>query len=186
MRFYNLVVALVVAMVLVVVAPVTADQGTLGGVWIDGHSYDGEYGVNNKGGQSYGVRFTHEWDGLDKRISKNNVIGIDTGVMLAWYRITATDNSNGRDNWTIKHVNSLMAGVYPAFYLETHDRVRFAFQPMIGAEFADDNESSPFVGAGLSIQYSLTETVELALVQEEIMTFERRFDSTSLNLVFTF
>jgi hypothetical protein len=186
MRFKNWVVAIVATVVLTFAGVAQADRSSLGGVWVDGHSFDGQYGVNNKGGQSYGMRFSYEKDGFIKRISENNTWGIDYGVMLAWYRITITDNTDGRENWTIRHTNSLLAGAYPSIYIKSYDKVRFFLNPMAGAEFADDGESAPFLGAGIGIQYNFTKTVGLSLVQEEIFTTKRRFDSTSLNLVFEF
>jgi hypothetical protein len=181
------VLAGIAAMLMLLVAcPVKADQTSIGGVWVDGHSWDGAYGVNNKGGQSYGMRFSYEKDGYEKQLSKNNTFGIDYGVMLAWYRVTITDNQNGRDDYQIKHTNSLLAGVYPNFHIESYKKVRFILAPMAGAEFADDGESAPFLGGMVGIQYNWTPSFATSILQEEIFTLNRRYDSTSFNVIFRF
>jgi hypothetical protein len=179
------VVAIVIMMMVLFVNPVGADTLKLGPKWVDGHSYDGQYGVNNKGDQSWGFGISYDIDGVSKIYSKHQAIGIDYGAIASYYHITVTDNKDGRDNWTLRDVNSLVAGVYPKFWYELHG-VRAYIAPIVGYELADDGESAPMAGGMIGVEKMVYKNIGINLQHEELWTMKRRFDTTSLNLMYKF
>lgn len=94
MNIKNLVVALVVTVAMVVCAgTVSADQLAIGGKWVDGHSFSGDYGVNNQGSQSWGFGLFYDKDyGWLKQLSKNTAIGLDPGMLAQYLRVTIQNN----------------------------------------------------------------------------------------------
>jgi len=86
-------VVLILAAILLLAVPAMADQVGLGGAWVDGHSEDGSYGVNNKGDQSWGVHFNYDKDvGWKKMLGDHNAIGIDPSMQLFYLHWTKTIN----------------------------------------------------------------------------------------------
>lgn len=185
MRLNNLVVALVatVCFLLPLYGVSFADTFKAGPKWVDGHSYDGQYGVNNKGDQSWGFGISYDKDGFVKKYSKHQAIGLDFGVMASYYHITITDNTDGRENWKIRTVNSAVLGVYPKGWYELHG-VRVYLAPIVGGELADDGESAPMVGGMVGIEKMITKKIGINLQHEELWTMKRRFDTTSFNLMY--
>lgn len=186
MQYKNLVVALVATVVLVFAGVSHADTVKLGPKWVDGHSYDGQYGVNNKGDQSWGFGVSYDKDlGLTKKVSKNTTLGLDVGAMASYYHITITDNRDGRDDFKIRDVNSAILGVYPKFWAE-YLKVRFYIAPIMGYELADDGESAPMAGGMIGAEKMVTQKIGVNIQHEELWTTKRRFDTTSINLMYKF
>jgi hypothetical protein len=185
MRLYNLVVALVATVVLVVAGNVHAGTFKAGPKLVDGHSYDGQYGVNNKGDQSWGFGLSYDFDGYSKRYSKHQSIGLTFGAMASYYHITITDNSDGRENYKVRTVNSAVLGVYPKAWYELHG-VRTYIAPIVGGELADDGESALLIGGMIGVEKMITKKFGVNLQHEELWTMKRRFDTTSLNMIYSF
>jgi hypothetical protein len=94
-RRTNTLLAIVafLAMFLIVPALTYADQAGLGGAYVDGHSDSGEYGINNKGPQSWGLHFNYDKDlGWKKKLGKHAAIGLDPSMQLFYLHWTKTVN----------------------------------------------------------------------------------------------
>lgn len=211
MNIKNLVVALVVAVAMVVCAgTVSADQLAIGGKWVDGHSFSGDYGVNNRGSQSWGFGLFYDKDyGWLKQLSKNTAIGLDPGMLAQYLRVTIQNNkertktecfecdredynerpypckTTTEEDYTIDHANVLLLGVYPKMFLKTY-KFKFFLAPIAGMELSDDEGTKPMYGGMAGIQYDITKSFGVNVTQEELWTPDRRFDITSINAVFKF
>ncbi|MGD9381957.1 MAG: hypothetical protein PVI03_05885, partial [Candidatus Thorarchaeota archaeon] len=70
-----------------------ADQIGLGGAWVDGHSDPDDYGINNKGNQSWGLHLNYDKDvGWKKMLGENSAIGIDPSLQLFYLHWSKTIN----------------------------------------------------------------------------------------------
>ena len=94
-RRTNALLAIVafLTMLLIVPALTYADQFGLGGALVDGHSDSSDYGINNKGDQSWGIVAHYDKDmGWKKQLSKLHAVGIEPMLGLQYLHWTRTDN----------------------------------------------------------------------------------------------
>ncbi len=181
----KLIGLLAILLLIMYACPVQADTLKLGPKWVDGHSYDGQYGVNNKGDQSWGFGISYDKSWLDYRISKHQRWGVDFGGKADYYHLTITDNTDGRDNYTIRTVHSAILGVYPKVWYDLHG-VRTYVAPIVGGEIASDGESAPLIGGMIGFEKELYKGIGVNIQHEELWTTKRRFDTTSVNLMYRF
>lgn len=172
-----------------------ADQLGLGGAWVDGHSDSGEYGINNKGNQSWGLHLNYDKDlGWKHKFSSRSAIGLDPSMQLfylhwtktingekttcpEWYRdefpngyaTTCTDQRWCKTEKTYKttSVDSLIAGVGPKAYIEL-GRFRLYGLAAIGYALQDgaQDDMAGILQAGISAQ--LTKNFGLSLDHSEV------------------
>ena len=196
--------------------PASADEIGAGPAWVDGHSDDNSYGMNNEGAQSYGGVLHYEKDKDWQKTFGKNKIGIDPGMMYLYARWTKNHNKE-RTTWhyekyndciecyrdeppvrawsTTKQdqesetINSHILGMYLKPYLEIHKKVRLFTLAGPGLEIADDGTNFAVVLGG-GIQYRFSERFATSLTQYEVFadpTKEyRRFDATVLSIDFLF
>lgn len=178
--------------------PVSADEFGVGPAWVDGHSDDGKYGMNNEGPQSFGGVLHFERDKGWMKTFGNNKIGVDPGMVGMFFRWTKTEN---REKTTCKgyeceeprydyetttqdryetcttkeygrneSVNSYILGAYLKPYLEImKGKVRVFGLGGPGLEFADDGTHfAAVVGGG--VQYRFSKRFAASLTQYEVFS----------------
>jgi len=103
-RRTNALLAIVafLTMLLIVPALTYADQFGLGGALVDGHSDSSDYGINNKGDQSWGIVAHYDKDmGWKKQLSKLHAVGIEPMLGLQYLHWTKTNNKERTNKFEI-------------------------------------------------------------------------------------
>lgn len=211
MKMSRLLVAAIVIVALAVSVPALADEFGFGGALVDGHSYSGNYGVNNQGSQSWGLLLHYDKDKeWFKQLSTNSVIGLDPGMMYMYARWTKNHNKSEttcspiywdeyrdecrpiqkscttkeRAGFKNETVNSHILGVYAKPYLELYKKVRFFGIGGVGLELEGGDDTNPALIVGGGIQYRFTKSLALSATQYEIITDEKRLDASVISLDF--
>jgi hypothetical protein len=94
-RRTNTLLAIVafLATFLIVPAITYADQFGLGGAYVDGHSDNGKYGINNSGDQSWGIVAHYDKDmGWKKQLSKLHAVRVEPMLGLQYLHWTKNNN----------------------------------------------------------------------------------------------
>jgi hypothetical protein len=178
--------------------PVSADEFGFGGAFVDGHSDDGRYGMNNEGAQSFGGVLHYEKDKDWQKTFGNNKIGVDPGMVYMFLRWTKTHNLekttckgyecekpqydypevNSYKRYETcttekydknRSINSHILGMYLKPYWEIHKKVRLFGLAGPGLEFADDSTNFVAVVGG-GIQYRFSERFATSLTQYEVFS----------------
>ncbi len=87
-----LAIIALLAMFLAVPALTFGDEIGAGPAYVDGHSDDGSYGMNNEGAQSFGGVLHYEKDKNWAKTLGKNKIGIDPGMVYMYLRWTKNEN----------------------------------------------------------------------------------------------
>jgi hypothetical protein len=196
--------------------PVSADEFGFGGAYVDGHSDDGRYGMNNQGSQSYGGVLHYEKDKDWQKTFGKNKIGIDPGMVYMYLRWTKNHNKE-KTEWRYEKydecreclqadrpiqawstttqyteeetINSHVLGMYFKPYVEFSKKVRLFTLAGPALEFADDSTNFAVVLGG-GIQYRFSKRFATSLTQYEVFSDPtgqyRRFDATVLSIDFLF
>ena len=177
--------------------PASADEVGAGPAWVDGHSDDGRYGMNNDGAQSFGGVLHYEKDKDWQKTFGKNKIGIDPGMVYMYFRWTKNEHkqrtrgmtqidppdlclecnhiTNGSYETSVtteeytenRTVNSHILGMYFKPYWEIHKKVRLFALGGPGLEFADDSTNFVAVVGG-GIQYRFSKRFATSLTQYEV------------------
>jgi hypothetical protein len=92
-KMTRLLVVAIVIMSMALAMPAMADEFGGGPAYIDGHSDDSTYGVNNQGKQSFGFGLHYDKDlGWVKEYNGGTKIGIDPGMFYIYARWTKNHN----------------------------------------------------------------------------------------------
>ncbi len=93
-RRLNMFLAIVAFLVMLLIIPALtfADEFGAGPAYVDGHSDDGRYGINNEGIQSFGGVLHYEKDKDWAKTLGNNKIGIDPGMVYMYFRWTRNEH----------------------------------------------------------------------------------------------
>ena len=196
-RRTNALLAIVafLTMLLIVPALTYADQFGLGGALVDGHSDSSDYGINNKGDQSWGIVAHYDKDmGWKKQLSKLHAIGIEPMLGLQYLHWTKTNNKE-RTTWeyekgrnficvdtfecgppppqsatekykTTSSVDTLIMSVGPKFYWEIGKLRTFA-STGLGYALQDGAQDDLTAVFSAGIQYQLTNRLGVSLTQWE-------------------
>lgn len=182
-----------------------ADQLGLGGAWVDGHSDSGDYGINNKGSQSWGLHFNYDKDyGWKHQFTDRIALGADPTIQLFYLHWTKTINDqhevcdNGDcyygqthtvETYRTTSVDSLIPGVGLKPYLEL-GRLRIFGVGAVGYALQDgaQDDMAGILSIGSSFQF--TKHFGLSLDHSEVFVNPGgsydRFDVTSVNAVLFF
>ena len=187
--YKRLLIGIVAAICLSLSTFAIADEIGVGPAYVDGHSDNGQYGMNNEGTQSFGGVLHYEKDKDWAKILGNNKIGIDPGISYMYFRWTKNhaDSDTSRRYAFSETIDSHILGVYFKPYWEIHKKVRLFALAGPGLEFADDGTNfAVTVGAGLQMHW--TDHVSTSLTQYEVFSDPtkeyRRFDAVVLSLDF--
>ncbi len=127
-----LAIVALLAMFLVVPALTFGDEIGAGPAWVDGHSDDGRYGMNNEGAQSFGGVLHYEKDKDWAKTLGKSKIGIDPGMVYMYFRWTKNEH---------KQKTKGMTQIDPPSYCyngECPAATNGAYSPSITEEYTED------------------------------------------------